>query len=289
MLHLLGAHLSIADGYHQAIKSIKNKGGNCLQIFSASPRGWSFPQPSLSQIELFTTIKKTFQVEPIYFHASYLINLATEDETAQKSVKNLINELNLAAKMQIRGSIIHLGSLKRRRNETKNFSLSLHKKDYMPLIKNITAILAATPPEVLFIIENAGNRKIGQTLDELALIINELANERIRVCLDTCHLHAAGYNLQTPEKFEQFFDHFDKLIGMKKLELFHLNDSRDAFGALRDRHENIGQGQVGASVFKLLLNHKLTKNKPFIIETPGFDGKGPDEKNLQILKSYIIK
>ena len=124
-------------------------------------------------------------------------------------------------------------------------------------------------------------------MTEIAKIINQVNNARVRVCLDTCHLHSAGYDLTSLKKLDDFLLEFDKLIGLNKLELIHLNDSRDPFNSGRDRHENIGRGTMGIATFKLLLNHPKTKNSPFIIETPGFDNKGPDKKNLDILKSLL--
>lgn len=292
----LGAHLSISGGYEKALESIHNKDGNCLQIFSASPRGFNFAKPSQEQIDIFLHKKQKLQIDPIYFHASYLINLADGNRTGDISIQMLINELNLAPKMQVRGSIIHLGSFKLNNQKSKltiSQQLTIDTEQssagtkYETLIANIKEVLSQIPDESLFIIENAGNRKIGQTLEETGRIIKDVHDERVRVCLDTCHAHAAGYDLRNENSFEVFLDTFDKLIGLSRLEVIHMNDSRDPFGSLRDRHENIGEGQVGTEVFKNLLNHSKTRHLSFIIETPGFDDKGPDKKNLDILKNLI--
>lgn len=281
-MHKLGAHLSIAGGYEKTVESIKKIGGNSLQIFSASPRQWQFANPSENQIETFVNAKMKNIINPVYFHASYLINLGFDNGVGKTSVKNLINELTLAKKMQVRGSIVHLGSLKKEKDAL------IEDEAYSDLIVNIKNVLSKTPPDVFFIIENAGTNKIGKTLNEIALIINSVDDDRLRVCLDTCHLHASGYKLKTKKDFEEFIATFDELIGLKKLELIHTNDSRDLNGSFRDRHENIGQGNVGIEVFKNFINHQKTKHLPFIIETPGFDDKGPDKENLDILKSFII-
>jgi len=159
---------------------------------------------------------------------------------------------------------------------------------YSVLVGNILQILDNTPKETLFMIENAGNRKIGLKLEEISHIIKSVGSPRFRVCLDTCHLHAAGYDIKTEEKLDAFLNEFDKLVGLDRLELFHINDSKDLFGSLRDRHENIGEGHIGLEPFRVLLNHPKTKNLSLIIETPGFENKGPDKKNLDILKELII-
>ncbi len=158
---------------------------------------------------------------------------------------------------------------------------------YITLIKNIREIIQATPNNSFFIIENAGNKKIGQALEEISQIVKEINNPRLRLCLDTCHLFSAGYQFNNNKELDIFLEKLKQLDLLDKLELWHLNDSRDPFNSSRDRHENIGQGTIGLKEFKTLLNHKKTKNYPFIIETPGFDKQGPDKKNLDILKSLL--
>ncbi len=275
----LGAHVSIAGGFTKALEKLHAIGGNCMQIFSSSPRTWSPPVISDEQTYDFLKVKSILKVSPVYFHAPYLVNLASSGIIAKQSKQALIAELQLAEKMEIKGSIIHLGSFGQNNGEAES------NGSYDMLIQNIKDILAATT--ALFIIENSATKKIGMTLDEISKIVQDVNDKRIRVCFDTCHLHAAGYNLSTAELLEQFLETFDKFIGLRLLEMWHLNDSKDAFGSRRDRHENIGKGNVGTEVFRLLLNHPKTKHFPFIIETPGFDDKGPDKENLDILKSML--
>ena len=285
-----GAHQSIAGGYDKALERVKKIGGNCLQIFSSSPRGWNFSKIDLKEQKNFIDKKKKLQIDPVYFHASYLVNLADDDRIGTYSKKNLINELQLAFQLGIAGSIVHLGSY-------KNFSIFLPYRQadnfqsnskYKVLINNIKEVLEKTPKETFFIIENAGTRKIGQTLEEISQIIKDVGSNRVKLCLDTCHLYAAGYSFKNNHELNLLLDKLDKLNLLDRLQLWHANDSRDPFGSLRDRHENIGQGTLGLKSFKTLLNHPQTKNYPFIIETPGFDSKGPDKKNLDILKSLVL-
>ncbi len=276
----LGAHLSVAGGYHNALNKIVAIGGNCLQIFASSPRGWRFLPPSEDQIKQFVTLKEQLMIEPIYFHASYLINLANEPTVAVNGSKSLKNELDLASKMKVRGSIVHLGSFKNKDAfDKKGYDSNGH------LIANINSVLDETPDNTIFIVENAGNKKVGQSLEEIAHILEILDNKRVKVCLDSCHLHSAGYDLSSEEKLDAFIDKFDSLIGLDKLEVWHLNDSKDPFNSGRDRHSNIGEGTLGLGTFRLILNHPKLKMLPFIIETPGFDDNGPDKQNLDILKS----
>lgn len=280
----LGAHQSIEGGYTKALDRIKNIGGNCLQIFSTSPRGWNFAKIDEVQTTQFQEKKSNLKIDPIYFHASYLINLAKRDKIGSLSKLSLISELTIASKLHIKGSIVHLGSFKKK-DDNPLFKNEGHEYDDITI--NIKEVLDKSPNDTFFIIENAGNRKIGKDLAEIATIIKQANDKRVKVCLDTCHLYSAGYDLSTEKKLEDFLLAFDTLIGLEKLELIHANDSRDPFNSGRDRHENIGKGTIPLETFKLLLNHAKTKHLPFIIETPGFDQKGPDKKNLDILKSFV--
>lgn len=270
----IGAHVSISGGYSAALHGIQERGGNCLQMFAASPRFWASPKITPEALAEFKEKKAALGIDPIYFHACYLINLANPERIGASSVKSLTNELTFASTLGVKGSIIHLGSLS---NGT-----------YESLIINILQVLENTPKDTYFIIENAGTRKIGTTIEEIGKIVADTNNDRVKICLDTCHLHAAGYDLSSEKTFDQFFLDFDKLIGLERLEVIHFNDSRDPFGSNRDRHENIGEGEISPEVFKLFLNNKLTKNLAHIIETPGFDKKGPDKQNIDIVKSFVL-
>lgn len=276
----IGAHVSSAGGYGEALKRILAIGGNCLQIFSASPRSFTPAKLSGEEAAVFLAERKSRdKVEPIYFHVSYLINLADSGRIGKLSKMLLTAELKVAEKIKAKGSIVHLGSFKLKESETPSDA------SFQILINNIKEVLSDTPVSTLFILENAGTRKIGRTLEEIGKIIGAVGDKRLKVCLDTCHLHAAGYDLGSLSKLEKFLRDFDELVGLSRLEAIHANDSKDPFGSLRDRHENIGAGSVGREVFKLLLNHPKTRGLPFICETPGFDGLGPDKKNLDILKA----
>lgn len=271
----IGAHLSSAEGFSALFAHANEIGANTLQLFSTSPRIWKPSELKEEDVRIFRELSEKLDIDPIYFHASYLINLASEEATGERSKTTLINELHKATLLGVRGSIVHTGSFKG------------GKEDYWVVVGRIQEILDSTPEETLLILENSGNRKIGLKLEELGEIIKEVGSSRVRVCLDTCHLHAAGYDIQTKEKLDEFMKHFDTIIGLNRLEVWHINDSRDSFGSFRDRHENIGEGFINKNVFRLLVNNPQTQNIPFIIETPGFDRSGPDKKNLDILKSFI--
>ncbi len=281
----LGAHVTISKGYAKALRKLHTMGGNALQIFSSSPRDWNFARIEDQVIMEFNAERKALQIDPIYFHASYLINLANAERGGQLSRNLLIHEMRLASRMGIRGSIVHLGSFKK---DPDLLPLTDATHDYTIVANAIKEVLAKTPEDTVFMIENAGNRKIGKDLMEIATIIKLVDNDRVRVCLDTCHLYSAGYDISTEHKLEEFLTLFGKLIGLDRIELIHVNDSRDPFNSGRDRHANLGQGTLTLEPFKLLLNHPKTKRLPFILETPGFDDKGPDKENMDILKKLIL-
>ncbi len=272
----VGGHVSIAGGHSKAIERTIEIGGNCAQIFLASPRGWNFTKVSDEEIELFRSQSAKQNVSPVVFHASYLVNLADADRIGKLSVQLLTHELKTASRMGVIGSVIHLGSYKD------------NGKDHKKLCANIASVLEKIPDDVQFIIENAGNRKIGKDVEEIAEIVDELKDDRVRVCLDTCHLHAAGYDLSTDQSFHDFLSVFEEKIGVKKIAVWHINDSRDPFGSLRDRHENIGEGNVGTSVFRNILTDPKTRHQPMILEVPGFDGTGPDKRNVDLIKKLSI-
>lgn len=284
MEHKIGSHISIRGGYTKALERAHEMGENTMQIFSTSPMQWKSPDISDTEIEVFQEKSSEFGIDPVYFHGSYLLNFAGSDETVEKAKQSVISELTLASKLGVVGSVIHVGSYK----NGDITDTSIRKQDgYEAMIKSIQEVLEETPDDSYFLVENSGTRKIGQKIEQLAKIIEDVGNERVRVCLDTCHLHVAGYDLSTKEKLNDFLNDFDDLIGLERLELFHVNDSKDERGSLRDRHENIGQGKVGIDVFKNLLNHEKLKNLPFILETPGFGGAQKDAKNIAALRELI--
>lgn len=278
----IGAHLSIAGGKEKAVENISKIGGNCLQIFSGSPRTWAQPKTDKEEIDKFLETRKKLDVGPVYFHASYLLNFGDTGRIGAISRKTLINELKVAAKLNIKGSIVHPGSFK-----DKTETPAYEHNNYDKFINNIKEVLKKTPKNTFFIIENSGTNKIAKTIEEIGHIVKDVGSKRVKVCLDTCHLHAAGYDISTKSKFEDFLNDFDKKVGIDRLELWHVNDSRDDLGSFRDRHDNLKEGHIPPKTFDLLVNHQKINNIPFIIETPGFDGKGPDKKNIEILKRCI--
>lgn len=281
----IGAHLSISKGFSHAVEQMAAIGGNTLQIFSTSPRSWAPASVTQESIKAFQVARQQHGIDPVVFHASYLINLADDADTGRKSRQALIAELKLHPKLDIIGSVIHLGSFKTPKKPSL-FDESVEEKKYQTLLHNITEILAETPEDSTFIIENDATKKICQSIDTIARIIDDLQNPRIKVCLDTCHLHAAGYALSPPDAYDSFMSDFDKKIGLDRLACIHLNDSKDPFASGRDRHANLGEGSVDESVFRSVLTDSRLASVPIILEVPGFDGEGPDKQNMDLAWSY---
>jgi deoxyribonuclease-4 len=274
----IGAHKSASGGFDKAVRRAADIGGDCLQLFSYSPRSWQVRDLDGETKDAYFEKRAELHIGPVVFHACYLVNLADRGQTGEKSVKNLTAELNLANEIDCIGSVIHTGSWKTEDNKPEDES------HYEHLLGNIEKVLKNTPEDTYLLLENSGNQKIGKDMEELYQIINDLGSERLRICLDTCHLHAAGYDVSTEKRFTEFFAEFDDRIGLDRLEVIHVNDSKDEFGSLRDRHENIGEGSIPEPVFELFLTKDQTKDRPFIIETPGFGDDGPDKKNIDRLR-----
>jgi deoxyribonuclease-4 len=260
----IGAHLSIAGGIDKAVARIVAMGGNCLQIFSSSPRGWEAPV----KIE-----KKITAVSPIFIHAKYLINLGSPGkELLKKSVTSLKQDLQFGKAIGAQGVIVHLGS-----HLGQGFSAIQEQ-----LVRSIKDILESTSGTGQLIIENSAGQqgKICSQLSEIRLLLDSVNNNRLSWCYDTCHGWGAG--IFFGKTWENTLIQYDLV---KDLVCLHINDSKGTLGGGLDRHENLGEGKMGRKELEKFVTYPPFNNLPLIIETPGFDNKGPDKKNLEILRS----
>lgn len=268
----IGAHLSIAGGLDKSVENIIKMGGNCLQIFSSSPKSWAMAP---------LAGKRVTAVQPVFIHAKYLINLASDKEDLlEKSIASLKYDLQVANLIGAVGVIVHLGSHQGRGFEAVKASLT----------RSINNILQATQGPSRLIIENSAGQqgKLCSQLSEIKSIFGSVNSSRLAWCLDTCHAYNAGYSLGKGS--ENSLIHNDIVAEAKKLGILdqliclHVNDSRDEFASGHDRHANLGEGKMGLKLLAEYVNHPKLKHLPLIIETPGFDKTGPDKKNLDILK-----
>lgn len=272
----IGAHVSVAGGLNFAIKRALKIGANCLQIFSSPPQQWRSASYTHGELEEFKKELRKQALLPLFVHAPYLINLASDNPViVKRSMDSLILDLKFSQHIGAEGVIFHLGS--------HRLGWSLSKRE--ELINLFKRILKNSPSQTLVIVENSSGSgsKIGIKLLELLKIKEDLKNERIKFCLDTAHLFEAGYDLRTKRTIALFASQVDESLSWESVVCLHANDSKTDLGSKIDRHENIGEGKIGLGGFKALLHHPKLVNKPFIIETPGFSKEGPDKKNLDIL------
>lgn len=275
----IGGHVSVAGGLLNGIEKAKKIGAKTIQIFGASPRQWACRMPNPEAVQNFLEAIKKSNIESVFLHAPYLVNLGTpNDEQWLKSVKVLIEHMHIAELIHAQGLIFHVGSF----NETTR------TKGLARASKAMKLVLKHAPGKAQLIMENSagGPNKIGSSFDDLAELSSKVKSARVSVCLDTAHAFEAGIiKAYTPKLIKDLFDDFDQKIGLEKLVVLHVNDSKTAFNSHHDRHDNIGEGYIGLEGFRNLAKEKRVREKPWILEVPGFDKHGPDKRNIQLLES----
>ncbi|MDO8751448.1 MAG: deoxyribonuclease IV [Dehalococcoidia bacterium] len=273
----LGAHVSTAGGLDKAVDRAAGLGAEALQCFASSPQGWAFKPIPEEQALAFRQKAQAAGIGPVFLHGIYLTNLGTEiKENLSKGITSLVNYMQVASAIGAAGVIFHGGSHKG----------AGYDGIFKQTVDSLKTVLAQSPHDVLLIIENAagmGNH-IGSKFHEIGRIMQAVGDSRMKVCLDTQHTFAAGYSIVTPEGVDETIKEFDREIGLTNLAAVHANDSKTPFQSGVDRHENIGQGQMGADAFVAIMGHPAFRDVPFILEVPGFENKGPDKQNMDILK-----
>jgi apurinic endonuclease APN1 len=273
----LGAHIKSTGGCQNVFERAAAIGAEAIQIFLSAPQQWRAPVISDEQLESFRRQLAETPL-PVFFHGVYLVNLGTEDEALlRRSVTSLTSYLEWGAKLGAQGTIFHVGSHKGAGFEAVTGQVCRLMRE----------VLDAAPNDQLLIMENNAGQGggIGSRFAELGAIIRGLDNDRrVRVCLDTCHAFAMGYDIASPAGCEATMAEFDREIGLDRLVAVHANDSKMPLGGVRDRHENIGDGHIGTDGFRTVLSHPAFADVPFFLEVPGLDGKGPDKENVDRLK-----
>ena len=279
---LLGAHESIAGGIGEALIRGEQAGCECIQIFTKSSRQWASKPLSKEEIDTFKRNKIETGITTVIAHDSYLVNLGAPDEAMRKkSVKAFIDELERCEALGLPTLVAHPGSHvgTGEENGIKTIAKSLDE-----------AHAACKGFEVKIALEiTAGQGStLGCNFQQMARIIDAVKeNDRLRLCFDTEHAFASGYDIRTPEGYENTFSELEKYIGIKRLVAFHLNDSVKDFNSKVDRHQHIGKGFIGLDAFRRLLNDSRFFGLPMCLETP----KGPDLKedieNLATLRSLL--
>ncbi len=276
----IGAHVSSAGGLDKAVDRAVDIGCEAIQIFGSSSRSWAFKPLPDETAQRFRMKAEQADIGPVFFHAIYLINLATASpENHRKGIDSLVKYMGMAHQIGASGVIFHPGS-----HSGEGYEAVLDRT-----VSGIEKALEESPEGPWLTIENTAGmgKHIGASFRELGTIIssvNAALRSRLRICLDTQHSFAAGYDVSTPRGLEAMLAEFDETIGLDRLAAVHANDSKYPLGGGVDRHENIGEGYIGLSGFETIMASPAFGEVPFLLETPGFDGTGPDKRSVDMLK-----
>ncbi|WP_456386860.1 deoxyribonuclease IV [Desulfolithobacter sp.] len=280
----LGAHESVAGGLHLAFERIVRVGGEALQIFTRNQRQWRAAPLTVDEVTLFREAWDAAGGMPVASHASYLVNLAAgKKETAVKSVAAFADELVRCARLGIGQVVIHPGSHGGDGVEAGLERVARHLDEVLERAGDpaagVTVLLETTAGQ---------GTGLGHRFQELATIIDlSRYPDRLGICVDTCHIFAAGYDIRTLEAYTRTFDELDRTVGLERIGLFHLNDSKKELGSRVDRHEHIGQGCIGLQGFRHLLTDPRFADHAMTLETPKGKELQEDRDNLRVLRSLL--
>ena len=273
----LGAHVSTSGGLHTAFRRAANMEAETIQIFASSPRAWKFRELKPDIVQKFREESESTGIAPVFIHGSYLVNIGGSPDQLDKSVACLIQNMEVAAEIGAEGVVFHAGS-----HKGKGFEAVIGSAT-----ESLKRVLDDSPEGPYLIVENSAGMgsHLGASFEELGRMIEEVASDRMKVCLDTEHCFAAGYNLAESDGIDAAMDEFDRHIGLDRLVVVHANDAKVELGSGVDRHENIGEGHIGIEGFEVIIGHEAFRDVPFVLEVPGPDKKGPDKDNLDRLKA----
>jgi len=283
MFNPIGAHMSMTGGLEKAFQRIQAVGGECFQVFIKPNVQWQAGELSLEEVVRYKTEQKRTGIGPVVAHASYLLNLASPDKAQRdKSILTLALELVRSARLGIEYLILHPGS-HREAGEKKGIKRIAQGID--------RAFTKAEVPKTKILLETTAGSgsQLGCSLEQLRDILASCRNKKyLGICLDTCHVHAAGFDIVSVRGYRDFFESFQNLIGLDRLKVIHVNDSKTPLGSRVDRHEQIGHGFLGLKTFKRLLTDLNLKDIPFILETPKgkTEGEDWDAINIRLLKRF---
>jgi deoxyribonuclease IV len=274
---LIGAHVSTGGGLVRAIERAEERLCDSIQIFNQSPRMWRPTRYSEDDFAAYREAMVASRVEVVAIHMIYLINPAGRDkEMRKKSLESLTHALRVGDGIGAIGVVVHPGALK---DDTRTNA----RKRAISLIKEALARSERCP----IIYENtAGSPQLlGLDFDETSELIDKTGGpKRLGLCIDSCHLHATGYDVRTREGMKDLVDEIDAKVGLKQLKLLHVNDSRDARGSNRDRHAPIGKGEIGRQGFRVFLSEPRLQGIPAVLEGPGIDGHDVAKKDVQLTR-----
>jgi deoxyribonuclease-4 len=279
---LLGAHMSIAGGVGNAFLEGKKVDCEAIQIFTKSSRQWASKPLAAEEIEQFKINRKETGIDTIVAHDSYLLNLGSPDTAMRKrSIEAFIDEIQRCEVLNVSNLIAHPGS-----------HVGAGELEGIKTIANsLNEVHRACPGyqvKVTLEITAGQGSNLGYRFEQMRNIMDATKeNERLRICFDTEHAFAAGYDIRSREGYERTFAEFDEAIGVERIAAFHLNDSKKELNSRVDRHEHIGKGCIGVEGFRLLMNDKRFWGLPMCLETPKDKDLKEDRENLTLLRSLI--
>jgi len=275
---LLGGHCS--GGIKKALENAHAFGMDSVQLFAQSPRTWRFPDHDPADLEAFRARREELGIGAVAIHAVYLLNLAsTKADFYEKSVDTLSKTVDAACAIGAEAVVFHVGS-----HQGAGFDAGLER-----VVPALAQALGRCDDTTWLCMENTAGTgdTIGRSLEELGALYEALDHHpRLGVCLDSCHLFASGYDVTDPDALDGVVKQLDALIGLDRLRVLHVNDSKTPLGSNRDRHDNIGDGLMGNKL-AVFLGHPKLQGLPALLEVPGADGHGPDlEQMMKLRKLY---
>ncbi len=275
-----GFHISIAGGFSKIVERAEARGCETIQFFSRNPRGWNYSPLNKKEVGAFRSSVQSSGLSPIVLHMPYLPNIASsESKFYKRSIRSIATDLQRAHHLGADYLIIHIGH----RME------SSESRAIEAVSQGIDQAFEKAKNGVILLMENTAGQgtEIGYAFDQIKRIIDGVSDpERMGVCLDTAHSFEAGYDLSNKDGVERTLEAFDQTLGLKRLHLLHLNDSKTPLGSRKDRHWHIGEGHIGLEGFKCLVNHPLLDHLPGIMETPRKDTV-EDLKNMEVIRSLV--
>ena len=283
---ILGAHQSIAGGYYKAVEIAHRTGCDCVQLFTKNNNQWRAKPITDEEAQRFRSTLKDLGIKHPISHDSYLINLASpEDELWKKSIDAMVVEVQRAELLGIPYVVAHPGA----------FTTSSEAKGLKRIARGLNEVHKQTKgvtAQILLETTAGQGSNLGWRFEHLAAIIDATRDpDRLGVCFDTCHVHAAGYPMGTEKDYKATMRELNQTVGTKQVKAFHLNDSKTPFASRKDRHEHIGRGSLGLEPFRFLLNDRRFAKRPMYLETPKGEENGVnlDEVNLKTLRGLIAK
>lgn len=274
-----GFHISIAGGFRNVRERAEEAWCETVQLFASNPRGWAVTKLDPDDVAQFRADMKDSDISPIFVHAPYLPNSAATGSEGRRAVETLVTQAERCGELGVRYLVVHTGK-----------AMGSGEAEALDRVaRNVDSVLAASPESVMVLLENTAGMgtEVGYRFEQLATVIGKVKKrERVGVTLDTAHSFEAGYEFRTRAGIDATLREFDRLVGMSRLHMLHLNDSKTEFGSRVDRHWHIGEGKIGKEGMRLIVNHPLLKSLPAVMETP-LHTRQADRKNMKAVRSLV--